>query len=169
MDLVVKDASLLIDLDDRRSSVVNDNTALRIVVPLALLLKGAIARIFDRHRVLVANRDMRVDDSIGGRDGNHARRVVNLIVLGQLEATCPCLVVSILHSVVLLIAIEDALAHRRRINLADSSNRLVVTLGLSLERLHGPNRIAIPVSLAVDVAVGLRIHRCVDKGTNGNG
>ena len=66
LDLVVEDATDLINFDDRRSSVVMNDAILPVVVKHTLLLKISVSGVLlvVRKRVLVSNGNVRVDDSI---------------------------------------------------------------------------------------------------------
>jgi len=155
LDLVVKDASELVDLDNRRASVVMDNTALPIVIKDALLLQLCVARVLLGQRILVPDRDMRVDEGITGRDSNHTTRVVSLLYIVEFKPPRSRLVVNIAHTIVLLVPIENAFTVRCWVGLAWLSYRLVVRIAscLPLQTLLLLDRVAIAVGLAVHITV----------------
>mmetsp|Transcript_11455 Transcript_11455/g.15445 ORF Transcript_11455/g.15445 Transcript_11455/m.15445 type:complete len:260 (-) Transcript_11455:430-1209(-) len=161
LHLVIEDATLLVNLDDGRAGVVVDHAALLVVVPRALLLQSTIPRVFLRQGVLVADRDVRVDDGVRSGHSHHAAGVVCLRDAIELETAGLSFVISILDSIILLVAIEDALAHGRWVDLAGARHRLVVSLALVLQHLHLANGVSVTICLTVDVAEGLCLHRGV--------
>lgn len=165
LDLVVKDSTYLINLDDGSASIVMDYTILPIMVENALLLKFCVTRVLLGERVLVPDRDVRVDDGIGGRDSNHAARVVSLLYLIKIETSRFRLVVLITHTIILLISVEDALTVRSWVSLASSRYRLVVRNSscLPLEPLCFFDIVTVAVSLAVHIFISFRHHRSLNE------
>ena len=66
-NLVVEDATFLVDLDYGRARVVMDDSISPIMVMDALLLEGVVARILYKKTVLVPYRNMRVNEGVFSR------------------------------------------------------------------------------------------------------
>ena len=157
-DLVVKDASFLINFDDRCSCVIPDYARFKIALVQSSLLQRIVTGIFTRQRRLMPDRDMRVDHGILGTDSNHATRIVSFRDLIELEASRSRLVVLIAHAIVLFIPVQHTFSIGLRIGLTSSNIDLIVTLSLALKVFQFTNGVTVTVSLAVIVLVLLGMY-----------
>ena len=155
---MVEDAAFLVDLDDGRACVVGDYSTRLVPVERALLRQGHVPWILLWQSIFMPNRDMRVDQSISGRNMHQAMRVVSLADGVQLEFLRLCFVIRVLNAV-FDVSIEDTLAPLDWVDTAGMGEApRVCPVALHLLTLHRSDRRPVPVSLAVHVAERLRVH-----------
>ena len=163
-ELGVENATFLVDLDDRRPGVVHDHAARRVAIEGALLDQRHVPWILLWQCVLVPDRDMWVNQGIGGRNVSQTVRVVSLTDPVQLELLRLGLVIRVLDTF-LDVSIEDALTSLHRVDATCMGYLVWVSpSALQLLSLHRADGLTISVGLAVDVAERLRVHRRGHKG-----
>lgn len=99
VELLVEDASLLVDLDNGSTVVIGDNSALLVSSHEVLLDEFDVARVFFGHGLLVANGHIRVNNGIGCRNMDQSVRVVSLGKFVQIEFASLSLRISIGYSI----------------------------------------------------------------------
>lgn len=149
--LLVKDASFLVNLDNRCASEVSYHPTGAIAVVSVLLSKTLVARILFRELLLVADGDMGIDQGVGGCDVHESVGVVNLGELVEIKLAGTCLGICICDPVRFFVSIEDALADGFREHVIRIVRRCAAVF-LTLKNLQLPNCASIAVCLAVDVA-----------------
>ena len=99
VELLVEDASLLVDLDNGSAVVIVDNSTLLVPSHKVLLGEFGVAWVFFGHSFLVANGHIRVNHGIGCRNMDQSVRVVSLGKFVQIEFASLSFSISIGYSI----------------------------------------------------------------------
>ena len=172
----IKNSTFLIDLYDRFSSIVCDDSSLRVTDEGFLLSESNIAWVFLRKLKLVPDRHMRVNHSIFC---GHVPEAVWIICLGnilEIKLASSGLCISVGDTVVLQIAIKDAFSHLDWHNLSWSMANFQSNASLAnsfvgssrgeiarLELFQSANLRSKSISLRVNIAVRPRIQLRIIK------
>ena len=78
VELLIKDATLLINFDNGGACVICDHSSSGIALEGCLLSEWYITRILLGEGILVPDSDMRVDEGIGGADVDETIWIVSL-------------------------------------------------------------------------------------------
>ena len=108
--LLIENSSLLVDLDHWSSSVVVDHSALLVMLLSSSLEQFLVARVLVRHLLLVANRDVWVNQGVLGAHVGMSIWIVRTFDVLHDELASFGFVVDILNSIILLVDVEGALS-----------------------------------------------------------